>query len=146
MDPEAFAGTWSVPLKFELEADTEDLEYVCNENERDRAHLTGKASDTKSAQVAPEILAKYVGTYQLTIPDNGRIIDLTISLDGDHLMASGFGTSIALKAISQTDFTASFGALKFVTSDAGAVDHLLLQAVEGDLKAFPKPVAAGAKP
>jgi hypothetical protein len=135
LDPEAFAGSWTVPLKFELDADTEDLEYVCNENERDRSHLTGKASDVKAVHVAPAILAKYVGTYELKIPDNGRILNLTISLDGDSLTAGGLGMSAPLKAISETDFTASFGGIKFVTDLTGAVTHLLLQAVEGDIKA-----------
>jgi hypothetical protein len=134
LDPEAFVGSWTVPLKFELDADTEDLEYVCNENERDRSHLTGKASDVKAVHVATAILAKYVGAYELKFPPNGRIINLTISLDGNSLMVGGFGMSAPLKAISETDFTASFGGIKFVTDDAGVVTYLLLQAVEGDLK------------
>jgi len=45
-----------------LRADTEPLEYLCNENERDAQHLVGKASDEKGIQVAPAILAKYVGS------------------------------------------------------------------------------------
>jgi hypothetical protein len=142
VDPEAFAGSWTVPLKFELDADTEDLEYVCNENERDRSHLTGKASDVKAVHVAPEILAKYVGSYELTVPDNGRTLNIIITLDGDHLMAGGIGASLPLKATSDTDFTASFGGIKFVSDDSGVVTHLLLRAVEGDLKAVRKGGAA----
>jgi hypothetical protein len=140
--PEAFAGSWTVPFKFELDADTEDLEYVCNENERDRSHLTGKASDVKAIRVAPGILAKYVGSYELTLPDSGRILNLTISLDADRLMAGGLGISTPLKPISETDFTASFGGIKFVTGDTGEVSYLLLQAVEGDLKGVRKGGAA----
>ncbi len=143
LDPEAFAGSWTVPLKFELDADTEDLEYVCNENERDRSHLIGKASDVKAVPVPAAILAKYLGTYELKFPDSGRTASLTISLDGDRLMARGFGMSSPLKAISETDFTASFGGIKFVTDKAGEVTYFLLQAVEGDLKAVRK---SGAEP
>jgi hypothetical protein len=141
VDPEAFAGTWTVPLKFELDADTEDLEYVCNENERDRQHITGKASDTKAVQVAPAVLAKYAGSYELTIP-GGRSVVLNVRLDGDHLMVSGFGASLPLIPLSETNFTSSVGGVKFVSDDSGVVTHFLVQAVEGDLKGIRKPDAA----
>src|ERR1700685_3235347 len=64
-DPAVYARPWTVAVRAELAADTELLEYVCNENTRDLEHWVGKASDeTKSeVKVAPEILAKYVGTY-----------------------------------------------------------------------------------
>ena len=55
-----------------LVTDTEMLEYVCNENEKDHAHLVGKASDEKkdAVKVAPQVLSRYVGT--LRIPPAGR--------------------------------------------------------------------------
>jgi hypothetical protein len=48
-------------------ADTDLLEFVCAENEKDRTHLVGKHSDDakKAVKVAPEILAKFTGTYLL---------------------------------------------------------------------------------
>jgi hypothetical protein len=138
VDPEAFTGAWTVPVKLELDADTEPLEYVCNENERDRQHLVGKASDVKSVKVSPELLSKYVGAYELKSPDTGRISTMTISLAGDRLMAGGLGPNTPLTAESETEFSAVFGNLKFVTDDAGVVTHLIFQAVEGDLKAVRK--------
>jgi hypothetical protein len=51
-DSGALKEPWTVPLKFEIDADTEQIEYVCNENERDRPHLVGKASDVKSVKVS----------------------------------------------------------------------------------------------
>jgi hypothetical protein len=60
-DPGALLEPWTVPAKFEIDADTEDQEYVCNDNEKERGHLVGKASDEKSIKVAPEILSKYAG-------------------------------------------------------------------------------------
>jgi len=52
--------------------DTELLEYVCAENERDRHHLVGKASDDEkyAVKVAPEILSRYVGAYEFSPPEN----------------------------------------------------------------------------
>jgi hypothetical protein len=137
-DPKAFAEPWNVPLKFELNADTEDLEYVCNENERDRAHLIGKASDTKAVQVAPGVLSKYVGSYEVKVPDSGRIVVLNVSLAGDHLIVGGFGLTTSLLAVSETDFTTTFGGVKFVQNEAGQVTHMLVQTVEGDLKGVRK--------
>jgi hypothetical protein len=138
VDPEAFAGAWTVPVKLELDADTGPLEYVCNENERDRPHLVGKASDVKSVKVASEILSKYVGSYELKFPGTDRFRTMTISLDGDRLMAGGLGPNTPLTAGSETEFSAVFGNLKFVTNDAGLVTTLILQAVEGDVKAVRK--------
>ena len=49
----------------EYPADTEMLEWVCNEGaNRSLVHWVGQASDERKneVQVAPEILARYVGT------------------------------------------------------------------------------------
>jgi hypothetical protein len=62
-DPKALVKPLAVTIKLELNADTEMLEYVCNENERDRQHMVGTASDYKKDEVAvaPEILTRYAG-------------------------------------------------------------------------------------
>jgi hypothetical protein len=142
VDPEAFASPWTVPLKYEFDADTEDLEYVCNENERDRQHITGKASDIKSVQVSPAILAKYVGTYELKIPGNDRLFVLTVRLEGDHLTLNALGMTLPMTAMSQTDFNSVVGVIKFASNDAGEITHLIAQTVEGDLKGIRKADAA----
>src|SRR5215472_12990146 len=56
----------TIPLKVNYAADTEMLEYVCNENERDSAHLVGKASDDVKGDVKvdAQVLAKYTGNYE----------------------------------------------------------------------------------
>jgi len=46
-----YARPWTVPVRAELVADTEMIEYVCNENQKDVAHLVGKASDEKKLAV-----------------------------------------------------------------------------------------------
>jgi hypothetical protein len=40
-DPKAYTKPWSVNLEFTL-TDTELIEYVCDENEKDLTHLVGK--------------------------------------------------------------------------------------------------------
>jgi hypothetical protein len=138
VDPGAFVGAWTVPVKLELDADNEQIEYVCNENERDRPHLVGKASDEKSVPVAPEILSKYAGSYEVKIPATGQMLTLTFSLAGDHLVVTGDGPSTPLKALSETEFSSSGGNLEFVRNDDGVVAEVILRAVEGDLKAVRK--------
>jgi hypothetical protein len=41
-DPKAYSRPWTVTFWMQLLADTELLEYVCNENEKDRKHLPGR--------------------------------------------------------------------------------------------------------
>jgi hypothetical protein len=41
-DSKAYTRPWTVTFLMRLLADTELLEYVCNENEKDRKHLPGK--------------------------------------------------------------------------------------------------------
>jgi hypothetical protein len=107
-DPKALAQPWVIPIKFEFDADTEMLEYVCAENERDRGHLIGKAANDKKneVKVAPEILKQYVGVYELRLPPHPEDpILVDISLEGDKLMAAlSGGAKQALAAVSETKF------------------------------------------
>jgi hypothetical protein len=41
-DPRAYTKPWTVNLVFNLNPDTELIEYVCDENEKDVTHLVGK--------------------------------------------------------------------------------------------------------
>ena len=64
-DPGTYARPWTIKVRAELAPDTEMIEFVCNEANKNREHWIGKASDeTKDAvKVDPAILATYVGTY-----------------------------------------------------------------------------------
>jgi hypothetical protein len=41
-DPKAYSKPWTVSLSWHFRPDTELLEYVCNENEKDLKHIVGK--------------------------------------------------------------------------------------------------------
>jgi hypothetical protein len=139
VDPGAFLEPWTVPVKLELDPDHELLEYVCNENEKDRVHLVGKASDVKSVKVAPEILAKYVGTYEFKSPTSGKLQNWVFSVNGDQLVLGGAFPSTPLKSISETEFSAPAGFnLVFEKNDSGAATGVFLQSVEGNFKAVRK--------
>lgn len=135
-DPGALAQPWTVPLKFELNPDSEQIEYVCNENEKDRPHLVGKASDDKGVKVDPKILARYAGSYELKLPETGKPLTVTFAVEGDHLVMGGFGASVPLTAFSDTEFSAVGGNVKFIIDETGKIPYAILQAVEGDIKAF----------
>ncbi len=138
-DPAVYARPWTVSVKAELAADTELLEYVCNENTRDLEHWVGKASDeTKSeVKVAPEILSKYLGTYVeqpklwRVVP---RVVQITFSdgvLFGDM---DGRGKERQF-ARSETSFSGFSGlSIEFVKNSRGVVTDLLVKHVSGDYR------------
>ncbi len=138
VDPGALLAPWTVPVKLELDADNEQLEYVCNENEKDHKHLVGKASDEKSVPVDPKILARYVGTYEFTAPTSHQVFKLIFTLEKDHLVFGGMGSSVPLVSASATDFTGGGATFKFVTNPAGVVTSAQIQSVEGDFTAVRK--------
>jgi hypothetical protein len=138
VDPGALAEPWTVPIRMELDADTEQLEYVCNENERDRGHLIGKTTDEKSVPVALELLSKYAGNYQMKAPGAGQLVDFTFTVSGDHLVMSGAGPTVPVTSLSESEFSAAGATIKFVRNDAGAVTHAMISIVEGDFKAVRK--------
>jgi hypothetical protein len=65
-DPAVYARPFTVAVRAELAADTELLEWVCNERGSGIEHWVGKASDEKKSEVRvpSEVLSKYVGTWE----------------------------------------------------------------------------------
>jgi hypothetical protein len=141
-DPKALAQPLVVPLKLEFYPDTEMLEYVCAENERDHRHLIGTAADDKKneVKVAPEILKQYVGTYEYKPPERPEApILVEVSLEDGRLMAGqNGGSKVELTPISDTKFFFHGAQLEFVKDDHGVVTHLIAHIVEGDLKIIKK--------
>jgi hypothetical protein len=129
-DPKTFTKVWSITVIANLVPDTDLLEYVCNENERDIQHLVGKLSGVK---VAPAILSKYVGTYHAT----GTDFEITISDGGTLKMNINGRGAVALPAMSQTSFYyAGLGAdVEFFADAQGKVTHLIFAVAEGEAKA-----------
>ena len=137
-DPAVYARPWTVKLSAELAADTELLESVCNESTTSLEHWVGKASDDKQVEVkvAPEILAKYAGTYverDLWGPGpHPRIIQITVSDQGLFAELSGRG-KVPLSAQSETTFTGFFGwGIRFVMDRQGVTTQLREMHVSGD--------------
>jgi hypothetical protein len=87
-----------------LAPDTEMLEYICNESQNTRPHLVGTESDDRkrAVRVAPEILTKYAGSYQM----GPRIIVIALEQGELVLDMEGIG-KMPLIPLSESAFTAS---------------------------------------
>jgi hypothetical protein len=135
-DAKVYAKPWSITIPMRLTADTELLEYVCGENERDRSHLVGRTPEEKRVKVAPDILAKYVGNYAASSTDsNLQISVFTVTLVGDELFVAFDGKGkLLLIPLSETVFSL-FGSYEFVVDDRGVVTHLIYHTTERDRKA-----------
>ncbi|HEV2198406.1 MAG TPA: hypothetical protein VGR73_01195 [Bryobacteraceae bacterium] len=142
-DPAIYAKPWDISLNAQFLGDTEIIEYVCNENVKTisyREHWVGKASDDKKTEVhlAPEILAKYAGTYrELDIWNGGpipRTIEITVADGALYADLKGRG-KVRLVAQSPTLFTGFFGlGIGFLLDSQGHVTHLTEQHVSGDYR------------
>lgn len=145
-DPKVYARPWTISEDVTLVPDTELLEFVCNENERDLPHYVVTEEDRRkfrtSVKIAPEVLAKYVGVYEVH-PPVGPPLPYTITLDGDRLMVQSpaGGGRFVLAAESETTFLAFFAfpaEIEFVKDAQGVVTHLVILTDEGQPKALRK--------
>ena len=126
-DPGAYTRPWTVKARAELAADTEMIEWVCNENNhRPLDHWVGKASDERrgEVQVSPAILQKYVGTYEEQPPfwrAAPRVVVITV--DNGRLVADMDGRGkVNLIATSDTEFSGLYGlGVGFIQDGSGGL-------------------------
>jgi hypothetical protein len=135
-DPAIYARPWTVAVRAEFAADTEILEWVCNESGRGVEHWVGKASDeTKNeVRVALEILAKYVGTYEEQRPywrALPRVVEISI-VDGKLVAEMDGRGKVPLIASSETTFAGLYGlGVEFIQGGSGG---LYVKHVSGDYR------------
>jgi hypothetical protein len=135
-DPKTYTKPWTINAAVSFLPDTDLIETVCLENEKDRERLVGRLKDERSSEktVARSVLSGYVGTYQL-----GPLGRWQVSLDGDQLkmeMSNGGGRQ---SLIAQSDTAFMFpsigGVVRFVPDAQGVATHFILTVVEGDFEA-----------
>jgi len=135
-DPGAYTRPWTVAVRAELAADTEMLEWVCNEGNFSLDHWVGKASDERKGEVAvaEEILRKYIGTYEEQPPywrNAPRVVEVTVS-DGKLFGNMDGRGQVPLIASSNSSFSGLYGlGVEFI--DGGAAG-LLVKHVSGDYR------------
>jgi len=143
-DPKAYAKPWTVSAGGTLAADTELLEYVCSENEKDQKHLVGRTSEEKKVTVSPAILAQYVGVYEVGSAnafDNRATRNVfTITLvDGELLIDLQGKGKVPMIPLSETMFSPRLlGTYQFVKNEKGVVTHMLVHSAEEVLTAVRK--------
>jgi hypothetical protein len=142
-DPKAFTKPFTITIKAEIVPDTEILEYVCAENEKDHKHLVGTVSDSKPAPVtvAPEVLAQYVGSYEFAFPENPTVpgtYNVSLS-DGKLFMDTEGKNRTALIPTSETIMYLRDSRIEFFKNSSGAVTRFTRTWVEGDLEYIRKP-------
>ena len=136
-DTEIYSRPMKVKVTGTLVPDTELLEYVCAENEKDRPKLTGTVTEErksyKPVQVAASILSQYVGTYDFRWPENPTIPSMWPITMMDGML---FMVGAPMVPISETTFIwADSNRIEFVKDKQGRVTHFLGTFVEGDLMA-----------
>ena len=135
-DPKAFTRVWTMRAELTFAADDEIVEYVCNENEKDRQRMIATPQTNGPAiSVDLDTLRKYTGTYDVT-QDNGVVVAATVALDGDHLtLTRGRQAPAPLVPQSATTFVERGGAaIEFIADERGEINQLIVHIVEGDMK------------
>jgi hypothetical protein len=129
-DSKTFAKPFTLRTEKTLTPDTEIIEDVC-ENERDSSHLES------GVKVAPEILAKYAGTYQI---GTGR--EVVVTAVGNQLSIEDSASPLdrLFVARSETDFLSSVSqdVVEFFRDSQGAVTHFIRTGAGKDQKAVRK--------
>ena len=133
-DPEYYSRPMNVKVTGTLVPDTDLLEYVCAENEKDRPKLIGRASEVMKqnppVKVAPAVLAQYVGTYDFRFPENPTSPSMMHVALNEGMLFIG---PVPLVPISETRFLLGPNPLEFVKNAQGRVTHFFTTTVEGDI-------------
>lgn len=128
-DPKVFPKPLIIHMKMDLRADTEMLEYVCD-NEKDKAHMTSaKSSDIVT--VTPEVLARYVGIYD--VEDEGKKVPTEFTLkDGVLYYNWNNEGSQPTTPFGQNLFSLAGTWIEFVTDGDKPATGVRIKAVEGE--------------
>jgi hypothetical protein len=136
-DPEVLTRPLNISVAVKYAADSDMLEYVCNEDEKDTQHLVGTAKGV--AHLAPALLAKYAGEYRFREGPAGSKeffgpVQVVSVLHGQLYMKD-----FPLIPQTETRFDSTAGTIQFVSDSSGKVTHLVLSAAEGDSRYDRKP-------
>ena len=135
-DPKTLTRPLTISVTVNYQPDTDMLETIC-ENERDSAHLVGKAN--AGVKIDPAVLAKYAGRYELR--EGSPVIAGFFGKAQTFTVINGqlFMNAIPLIPQSKTRFESSAAPVEFFTDAHGAVTHLILTANEGAARYDRKP-------
>jgi len=129
-DPETLTKPLTLSLAVNFRADTDMLEGVCNENNRDKVHLVGTAGT--GVQISSAVLATYVGTYRFR--EGNRTVAGFMGMAQKVTLLNGqlYLNALPLIPQSQTTFESTGAVAEFFLDGNGKVSRLVLTQTEGD--------------
>ena len=135
-DPETLTKPLSFSINVTYAADTDMLENVCNETDRNKVHMISTAN--QGVQLSPAVLAKYVGTYEYR--DGSQAVRGFMGLTQTVTLINGLLYMNALPLIpqSETKFESTGAVAQFFLDANGKVTRLVLGQTEGDAIYFRK--------
>src|SRR5438874_1081683 len=135
-DPETLTRPLTLSLAVNYRPDTDMLENVCNENNRDKVHMVGTAS--KSIQLNGAILAKYIGKYEFR--QGSRTVMGFMGMTETITLMNGqlYLNALPLIPQSETRFESTGAVAEFVLDSNGKVTRLVLAQTEGDAIYYPQ--------
>ena len=136
-DPAVYARPIRIDTSMQVIVDTEIMEYVCAENEKDRVHMTGKLSDIPPISLANADLSQFVGTYLGPNPFGPGAMKTEVALSGGRLTMDSPVGRLPLVPIAEATFSAFGTVVRFVKQSDGMA--AISSTVEGDLTAVRKP-------
>ena len=131
-DPKTFTRPFSFKMNQTLDPDTDLLESIC-EHDTSIPHMLGGTA----IKLAPEILAKYTGTYEYT---TGRAAVITLEGDLLFLQEGENPLKLPLAPNSDTEFIArAIGEhVEFLRDAQGAITGFIYHGERGDRRAVRK--------
>jgi len=137
-DQRAYTRPFTVPVDLQFVADTELLEEVCTENQRDPATIAG--AKMSAITLAPSVLSTFPGTYEVIAGARftaGKVFVVTLA--GGRVMLQRPGDKIGLPLVptADTHFVLIGGgaAIEFIKDAGGTVTELMFRSVEGEARA-----------
>lgn len=129
-DPETLVRPLTFSLAVQYAADTDMLESVCNESDRNRVHMISTAN--AGVKLDPSILAKYAGKYEFR--EGSRVVAGFMGLSQNVALIDGqlYLNALPLIPQSETKFESTGSAAEFLLDAKGNVTRLVLGQTEGD--------------
>jgi hypothetical protein len=135
-DPDTLTKPLSLSLAVNYAADTDMLENVCNENNRDKVHMVGTANT--GVQLSSAVLEKFVGKYEFR--EGSRTVAGFMGIAQNVSLIKGqlYLNALPLIPLSETMFESTGAVAEFFLDANGTVTRLVLGQTEGAAIYHPK--------
>jgi hypothetical protein len=128
-DPETLTKPLTLSLTVNYTADTDMLENVCNENNRDKVHMVGTANT--GVPIGSAVLEKYVGKYEFR--GGSRTVAGFMGMNQNVSLINGqlYLNALPLIPLTETTFESTGAIAEFFLDANGRVTRLVLGQTEG---------------